>query len=102
VITCFPKPWSNQNPTADVVKRLKYYFRSKDREAVASVYDLVVLILQFCTDILVKANAERGNAFIDYFEDSIAEAVSSQPILEFDHITNVDLDAKGIPNAGDV
>src|SRR5690606_35033210 len=45
VITCFPKPWSNQNPTADVVKRLKYYFRSKDREAVASVYDLVVLIL---------------------------------------------------------
>ncbi|RPA85383.1 hypothetical protein BJ508DRAFT_412163 [Ascobolus immersus RN42] len=78
VITCFPKPWSNQHPSADVVKRLKYYFRSKDREPIASVYDLVVLILQFCTDILVKANAERGTAFIDYFEASIADATQKE------------------------
>lgn len=81
VITCFPKPWTKDHHNADVVKRLKYYFRSREREAITSVYDIVVLILQFCTDILLKANAEAGTAFIDYFEDSIAEAVSYLPLF---------------------
>ena len=84
IVTSFPQRWEQpKNDPLNVLNGIVEEMSSKTRPPVKSVYDLAVLITGRCIGVFDRHSIHDGDyQFLDMFESSIGEVVSSRCFLQ--------------------